>query len=292
MSDTAHSSTIAVTTDHDSENHGIDTVETENAHEESGADPLEHGALAPATTQREGVVPITIGTTGTVTTSDDRPDEVSEGHDGYEYHQTTAVDHELHATDLRDTLLAGALGDDKLVGGTHNDILDGSDGNNTLDGGSGNDVLIAGGDTNHGRNHLNGGSGDDVLVAGGTKTHALDDFLRVNPTLAAALTNDPKYVSLSTLVKGTIGDTGGGSVNTFELQSASGHDSIFNFHAATDVLEIHRGLNGSDIRDVASLASHMHVSGNDVTIDLGSGNSLTLVGVDVAHLSAANVTWL
>jgi len=262
-----------------------------------GTTDSEHDVTDASTTESEqslaiGGSPLRDDKNGTGTTSSDQQDAVSEGRDGYEYHTTTASDRELHGNDLRDSVLVGAAGDDKLVGGNSNDVLDGAEGNNTLDGGSGNDVLVAGGETNRGQNHLNGGSGDDVLVAGGTKTHALDDFLKANPTLSTTIAGDARYASLSTLVKGATDDTGGGASNVFELASANGNDSIFNFHVASDKLEIHRGLNGSDIQDTASLVSHIRVSGNDVTLELGNGNSVTLVGVDVGHLTAANLVWL
>ena len=223
---------------------------------------------------------------------EDEDEDVSDGHDGYEFHRTTDNDHELHGNDLHDSVLFGAQGDDRLVGGARDDILDGHDGNNSLEGGNGDDILVAGGESNRGQNHLNGGSGDDILVAGGTKTRSLDDFLKANPVLSTAIISDPKFASLSTVVRGATDDTGGGAVNIFELHSGSGHDLIFNFHASSDRLQIDRGLNGSDIRDSASLSSHIHVSEHGVTIDLGKGNSVTLVGVHVEHLSAANLTWI
>lgn len=262
-------------------------ADTEHATEVSSTTAGEHSETITAAAQHD-----TTGTSATGTPSTDLPDDVSSGNDGYEYHKTTTNDHELHGSDLHDSVLAGAQGNDNLVGGSHNDVLDGADGNNTLDGGSGNDVLVAGGETNRGQNHLNGGTGDDILVAGGTKTHALDDFLQANPLLSTAIASDPKYAGLSTLVQGATDDTGGGAANTFELQSGNGHDAIFNFHVSSDKLQIHRGLNASDIQDTASLLSHLHVSGNNVEIDLGNGNSVTLVGVDVGHLSEANLAWI
>ena len=154
----------------------------------------------------------------------------------------------------------------------------------------------------------------DILVVADEVYHPLS-YTSVPPPPLAAFCTSAKVISLGSFSKilapglrlgwlqaapETIGrivncgllDSGGGAVNIFELQSGNGHDSIFNFHASSDKLEIHRGLNGSDIRDTASLASHIHVSGNDVSFDLGGGNSVTLVGVDVGHLSEANLTWV
>lgn len=279
MSETERSSTDTDLTD----SQAIDAKDTVHSADQSGT--VERVTTATGSAQHD-----TVDSAGTP--SADRQDDVTDGKDGYEYHTATANDHELHGSDVRDSVLVGAPDDDKLVGGSRNDVLDGGDGNNTLDGGSGDDVLVAGGATNRGDNHLNGGSGDDILVAGGTKTHTLDDFLKTNPALSTTINGDAKYASLSTLVKGATDDSGGGAVNIFELQSGNGHDSIFNFHASSDKLEIHRGLNGSDIQDTASLLSHIHVSGNDLSIDLGNGNSVTLVGVDVEHLTQANLAWI
>lgn len=278
------------------ESHGDEDGHAENSHDSRneggndddnyGASSFEHTMTVTPTPQRD-----TPRTTGTGTVSDDHPDEVSDGDDGYEYHHTSESDHELHGSELHDSVLAGALGDDRLHGGSRDDVMDGDDGSDTLDGNDGDDILVGGGESDRGHNHFNGGSGDDILIAGGAKTHSLDNFLKANPVLSTALTNDAKYASLATLVRGTVDDSGG-AMNTFELDSGNGHDAIFNFHASSDKLEIHRGINGSDIQDTASLLRHVDVSGDHVTIDLGNGNSVTLVGIDVEHMSEANLAWI
>lgn len=215
------------------------------------------------------------------------------GDDGYEYHYTTTTNHDLHGNDLANSVLVGSKSDDNLWGGSGNDVLDGSDGNNTLEGGDGDDILITGGLSDHGQNHLDGGKGDDILVAGGTKTHHLDDFFKANESIVLAVTTDAKYASLAALVKSSADDDGSGNgvENIFGMHSGNGHDRIYNFHANTDKVQVERGINGSEIRDMDTLIKHITVNGNDLSIDFGGGNSVTLVGVDVAHLSAANVEW-
>ena len=183
-----------------------------------------------------------ITSAGTASGGRDEDEDVSDGHDGYEYHRTTENDHELHGSDMHDSVLIGAHNDDLLVGGAHDDILDGADGDDTLEGGGGDDILMGGGQTGHDRNHLDGGSGDDILVAGGTKTRSMDDF--------------------------------------------------FNFHATTDKLQIEREINGSGIHDIETLVQHVTVDGNNVMIDFGGGNSVTLVGVDVSNLTSTNIDWV
>lgn len=247
--------------------------------------------------ENHGTVPATTATgspVGAVSTMAHVDDEVTTGGDGFEYHHATpnAVSHELHGSDTVASVLVGGSSDDVLVAGTQAAILDGGRGSNTLKGGVSNDILVAGGADNQGQNHLEGGQGDDIFIAGGAKTQELDDFLSASPSLVSSITADPKYASLSSIIQSSVNHSGGGATNTFSFQSGSGRDLIYNFHAQTDVLEIHRGLNGSDIQDVESLLHHISVSGNDMTLDLGAGNSIGLIGVDVAHLSAANVTFI
>lgn len=217
-----------------------------------------------------------------------------EGHtdaEGYEYHYASATNREVHGNESRNSVVEGSTGDDLLYGGKSNDVLDGSDGSDRLDGGAGDDILIGGGNTDKGENHLNGAAGDDVLVAGGSKTRHLEYFLANHQDIVNTVKTNQKWGSVAAIVNGATDDTGGGVHNVFDIHSGSGHDQIYNFHAATDKIQLDRELNGSGIRDVDSLRSHIQISGNDLSIDLGGGNTVTLVGVDVAGLSANNVAW-
>ncbi len=184
--------------------------------------------------------------------------------------------------------ISGSVFDDTLIGNDLDNVLDGGNGSDTLDGGKGSDILIAGGSTDQGENHLNGGMGNDVLIAGGTKTQFLNNLLTQNPDIVSMLLSDPKWGKAQSFVKSDIDNSGGGVHNVFEFHSASGNDSIYNFHAASDKIQIDSGLNGSNLRDVTSLLQHVSVSGNDLSIDFGGGNSVTLIGVDISALSVNN----
>jgi len=212
-----------------------------------------------------------------------------------EYLSVSPEQHELHASGLRNAVLRGDEADDHLHGARHNDLLDGGDGDDTLDGGDGDDVLIAGGHTDRGTNSIDGGAGDDVLVAGGTATRELHEYLRLHPEVADAVRGDGKLIGLLSLIEASPVtdplDTSARAANTIAFHDGNGHDSVFNFHAEGDRIQIDRGVNGSDISDIESLVRHITVDGDDVSIDLGQSNSVTLVGVDVAHLSADNVLW-
>lgn len=205
---------------------------------------------------------------------------VSEGH------------HELHASGLHDAVLSGDDSDDHLYGGQHDDVLDGEDGDDVLDGDDGDDILIAGGHTDQGHNSLHGGAGDDVLIAGGAKTLELHDYLESHPEVGDLVRTDARFTGARSLIDAApAADDSATGTNTFDLHSGNGNDFIYNFHALGDRIQIDRGVNGSDITDIDSLVRHISVSGNDMSIDLGQGNSVTLVGVDVDHLSADNVMW-
>jgi len=219
--------------------------------------------------------------------------------EAYEHQSVSSEQHELRSSGLRDSVLRGDAADDRLHGGQRNDVLDGDDGNDTLDGGDGDDVLIAGGHTDRGANSLDGGAGDDVLVAGGAETRELHDYLQSHQEVSDAIRADGKFAGLLSLLDAAssatetlaTSATPAAATNTFAFHDGNGHDAVYNFHALGDRIQIDRGVNGTDITDIESLAHHITVSGDDLTIDLGQGNSVTLVGVDVAHLSAENVLW-
>ena len=187
--------------------------------------------------------------------------------------------------------MEGSESDDHLLGGTQTDIMDGGNGSDRLEGNDGDDVLIGGGSADNGQNHYVGGTGNDIMVASGHRTNEFDHFVRTNAGLNEAIHGNAKFASVANII-----DNGGVTTagqNTFEFQTANtGHDSILNFHVETDQLVIQRNINGSDIQDIASLVSHASLSGNDVTFDLGDGNSVTLVGVDAAGLSMHNIAFV
>ncbi|MGV6812599.1 MAG: calcium-binding protein, partial [Brevirhabdus sp.] len=158
----------------------------------------------------------------------------------------------------RDTMLGG-LGNDTLLGGKSRDRLEGEDGNDTLDGGSGKDNLI-------------GGKGHDSLIGGGGKDN-----------LSGGKGND-------TLDGGDGPDklTGGLGNDLFIFNDGFGVDTIFDFEATNDLEQI--DLSGvTSITDFADLSTnHMTQVGLDVVIDAGGGNTITLVGVNLGDLDAAD----
>lgn len=187
--------------------------------------------------------------------------------------------------------IEGSDSDDIIRGGNQTDVIDGGNGNDHVEGNDGDDVLIGGNSTDSGHNNFVGGAGNDIMVAAGRKTQDFDHLVRNNTELNQAIHADAKYASVADIVDNngifSIGQ------NTFEfLNGNSGDDLILNFHVNTDRLVIQRNINGSGIEDEASLLSHVSTYGNDVTVDLGGGNSVTLVGVDATALSHQNILFV
>ncbi|KPA19787.1 Serralysin C precursor [Shimia sp. SK013] len=172
----------------------------------------------------------------------------------------------LYGRDGDDILLGGG-GADHLYGGDGNDTGEGGNGNDRFFGGGGNDVFSGdgGNDRAYGENNndsLRGGGGDDTLVGGS----GFD-------TLDGGLDNDEL--------------TGGGNADVFVFADGHGDDTITDFNATNGNEDIDFS-SVSAITDIADLLANHIVStaGGNVVIDTGGGNSLTLLGVDVADLGA------
>lgn len=177
---------------------------------------------------------------------------------------------------------------DGLRGGAGNDIIEGGNvGDFLLSGGAGNDFIFGGGYPDIGTNVMDGGTGNDILVAGGHKTSQFAQYLASNPFTPSTPINDFTSIAQSVADNST-----GRSYNVFAFHSNGGKDSIFNFHASTDKIQIDAGINGSNIANLSSLIQHITISGDNLSIDLGNQNSVTLVGVDIAGLSASNVVFV
>jgi len=174
---------------------------------------------------------------------------------------------------------------DGLRAGAGNDVMEGSNGNDPLlSGNSGNDFIISGGYTDVGNNVISGDSGNDLLVAGGHKTSQFSQFLSTIPDFFTVQSE-----ALNSIVNSITDNAPGRSYNVFSFDTNSGNDKVYNFHAATDQVQIQSGLNNSNITNFDSLLEHITISGDDLTIDFGADNSVTLVGVDIASLGANNV---
>jgi serralysin len=161
--------------------------------------------------------------------------------------------------------LYGDAGDDKLYGNSGNDTINGNSGNDTLFGGIGADWVIGGSgdDKLFGQNDndtLRGGGGNDRLFGG-----------KGDDNLAGGLGNDK------------LGGQSGADV--FIFADGDGNDTITDFNVAElgEVIDL-GGI--ASITNMAELNAAAVDTAAGVLIDFGGGNSVLLLGVFEADLSA------
>jgi beta-glucanase (GH16 family) len=145
-----------------------------------------------------------------------------------------------------DTISGGSGGGDWLVGGQGNDLISAATGDGLIYGNLGNDTLTGGG----GNEIVRGGQGDDVLFGG-----AGNDFLsgdRGNDTI-----------------------TGGAGADIFHTFSGAGLDRVTDFSVAQ----------GDRVMVDAGTTYSVSQSGADTVINMGGGDQMVLVGVQVSTLT-------
>lgn len=163
--------------------------------------------------------------------------------------------------DLAQFIVIGRAGDDVQIGhGAINSILQGRGGRDVLTGGAGFDQLSGG----TGADRLSGGDGVDLLTGDGGND-------RLN---------------------GGAGDdalAGGTGADLFVFSDAPGNDRIDDFRA------FGAGQDRIDLRAIATVTgwqdlarNHLREDDGDVVIELGNGNSITLTGVAMPDLDAAD----
>ena len=254
------------------DDHGKDIVADDHSNDIAVDD---HGASSAAT----GTAVVASGT-GVAT--------AALGDDGFSHRHGDLSHRELHGDDASHNDIQGSTGDDVITGGSQSDVLEGGHGSDDLRAGAGDDVLVGGGSDDVGLNHLEGGGGDDILVAGGHKTRSFDDFFATRDVLSKALHADAKYADVVSILDDTFASSAMEVENHFAVHSSNGNDLILNFHPETDKIVLDRDLNGSTIKDAASMMDHLIINGGIAYLDLGQGNSIMLVGVDASKLSEVN----
>lgn len=155
--------------------------------------------------------------------------------------------------------IEGNGGSDLLVGGGGRDKLFGHAGRDSLQGGFGNDVLKGG---NH-NDQLSGGNGKDRLFGGGGRDH-----------LDGGAGNDRLI--------------GGGQADTFVFRGNFGEDTIVDFNATKNAekIDLSAVLEFSSMNDI--LNNHVTQNGDNIVIDDGQTNTITLLGVQLSDLGAGD----
>lgn len=158
-------------------------------------------------------------------------------------------------------LLYGNQGADLLYGNLDTDTVYGGQDADTAYGGQGDDILYG----NLGDDRLFGNLGDDVLYGG-----------QGADTLSGGAGND--------LLVGGLG------ADRIAVGSGDGVDTVSGFSTGDgDVIAVAANVNGTGIASAADLLARLTTDPNgDAVLDLGSGNTLTLMGVRTTELSAAD----
>jgi Ca2+-binding RTX toxin-like protein len=142
--------------------------------------------------------------------------------------------------------VSGGAGDDIVVGGKDDDIQAGGDGNDVVWGNLGNDTLDGG----NGADQVRGGQGDDSISGG-----AGNDFISGD--------------------RGNDTETGGAGADNFHGSQDAGIDRVLDFNLAEgDRVQL----------DPGTMFAVSQV-GADTVIDMGAGNQMILVGVQMSTLT-------
>jgi Ca2+-binding RTX toxin-like protein len=196
-----------------------------------------------------------------------------------------------------DDTLRGGDGDDVVLGGSGNDIVAGGRGSDTATLGGGNDTFVW--NPGDGSDAVEGGFGADTLQFNGSNasetfaiaangTHAV-----LTRNIAAVTTDLHGMETLRVSLLGgddqvTVGNLGGTDVAEVVLVAGSGNDTIDTRGLGTGGPHVVVDLSGfaAAAPDFATLLAHAHDDAGNAVLDLGDGNHLTLVGVDLASLQA------
>ena len=124
-----------------------------------------------------------------------------------------------------------------------------------------------------------GGQGEDVLQGGAGSDTLFGDA--GSDVLLGGAGND--------LLSGGAGDdvlVGGAGNDVFLFNGGGGNDVVLDFTPGEDILQISSGINGQDIQSADDLASRVTQVGDNVVVDLGHGDSVTLVGVSADEVTS------
>ena len=182
--------------------------------------------------------------------------------------------------------LAGSAFGDTLVGSNSVDVLSGAGGNDSLKAYAGDDTLTGGA----GNDTLNGGTGIDVADYSDSGAGLL--AVLYNPAANTGDAAGDSYIDIEALSGSAFGDTLVGSNGVDILSGAGGNDSL-KAYGGDDTLTGGTGsdtLNGGTGDDRFHFTSG---DGGDTIIDFaagaGSEDVLVLIGMDAAHDSFAEI---
>ena len=115
------------------------------------------------------------------------------------------------------------------------------------------------------------------------------EYLRLNPDVARAGVNPLLHYLQFGQAEGrqAMAVT---APDRFLFGQASGRDRVIDFRPGEDTLSVLRSMNGVTFSSAQDVLVRATAVGADTVIDLGGGNTVTLVGVQPTALSAASIT--
>ena len=169
-------------------------------------------------------------------------------------------------------LVSGGLGNDVLKGGPGRDSLQGNQGNDTEHGGAGDDIVVGGKD-----NDVQSGDDGDDVVWGNLGNDTLDggdgaDQVRGgqgDDVISGGAGND--YISGD---RGNDTETGGPGADMFHSFSGAGIDRVLDFNYSE----------GDRVMLDPGTAYTLKQAGADAVVDMGNGDQVILVGVQLSSL--------
>jgi Ca2+-binding RTX toxin-like protein len=170
-------------------------------------------------------------------------------------------------------LISGGLGNDTLTGGSATDNLQGNQGNDVVNGGGGDDIVVGGKDDdsqtgdagndivwgNLGNDTLDGGDGNDQVRGG-----------QGDDSVSGGAGND--FVSGD---RGNDTELGGAGADIFHGSQDAGIDRILDFHLSE----------GDRVQLDPGTTYTLNQVGADTVLDMGAGNQMILVGVQMSTLT-------
>ena len=183
-------------------------------------------------------------------------------------------------------ILFGGEGNDLVLGGNRDDVLYGDEGNDRVFGGNGEDEVYGGTGADIGR----GGSGDDNMFGGANADTLFGGTGRDN--IDGGTGDDLIFgrggFDVITGGEGNDRLEGGIQADQFIFADDFGNDIITDFASLNNAERIHL-TDVTEITDFQDLIdNHMSQVGNDVVIDDLSGNTITLLSVNISDLDAAD----
>ena len=232
-----------------------------------------------------------------------------------------AGNNRLEGRDGNDTL-DGAAGNDRLLGGDGNDTIFGGDGVDTIFGQDGDDILFGGAGNDFffggsGADSHDGGTGTDTvsylasssgvtvnLQTGGTGGDAAGDtYTNIERIFGTSFDDNIRGSDGNDVLLGNGGDDfidggagndtliGGAGIDSFGYSvTQGGADVISGFFVSNEVIYFTENGGGevgpTSFQDL--IDNYASDVGANVIFDIGNGNTLTLVGVNIADLSDSN----